>query len=193
MHVGIASTRAPKVEGVKRAFKKLSARFSFNFFDITFEPLQIESGVSDTPLSIEELMRGARQRAESAYQKIISTVHEGERVLAVGVEGGLHVEREAVFLQSWACIFDGMQVSFGSSGSIEIPAALSQAVVRKGADLGKVIDVFAERHDVRSNEGTWGILTDDVITREDSFETAAVIALMPFFNKKIYDRSLSGT
>jgi inosine/xanthosine triphosphatase len=188
MKVLIASMRAPKVNGVKRAFQKLSHIPPFNI--IHFEPMQIESGVQATPLSIDELMTGARQRAETAFS--IAGSKRTEIIFSVGVEGGLYVSQEHSFLQSWACVYDGERFSFGSSGSIEIPQALTDAVVRGGADLGKVIDIFAEQNDVRSNQGTWGILTCDLITREDSFELAALNALAPFFNKKIYERKTLG-
>ena len=59
--------RAPKVNGVQRAFQKLSHIPQFN--NIVFEPMHIESGVQATPLSIDELMTGARQRAETAYAR----------------------------------------------------------------------------------------------------------------------------
>ena len=77
-------------------------------------------------------------------------------------------------------------------GVLKFPRALSDAVVRDGADLGKVIDIFAEQNDVRSNQGTWGILTGDLITREDSFELATLNALAPFFNQKMYERKILG-
>jgi inosine/xanthosine triphosphatase len=188
MKVLIASMRAPKVNGVQRAFQKLSHIPQFN--NIVFEPMHIESGVQATPLSIDELMTGARQRAETAYAG--AGVKSLEAVFSVGVEGGLYVSQQHAFLQSWACVFDGERISFGSSGSIEIPRALSDAVVRDGADLGKVIDIFAEQNDVRSNQGTWGILTCDLITREDSFELATLNALAPFFNGKMYERKTLG-
>ena len=188
MKVVIASTRAPKVNGVQRALRKISALN--NFGNVTVESMSVESGVAATPLSIGELMKGARQRAESVFRQATSGASEDEVILAVGVEGGVHVVEGHTFLQSWVCVYDGASASFGSSGSIEIPAALSDAVVRDGKDLGNVIDVFAEQKNVRSNQGTWGILTNDIITREDSFELAAINALAPFFNKKLYDRSL---
>ena len=191
MKVIIASLRAPKVNGVKRAFRKLSGHAGFQ--DIEFEPMQIESGVNATPLSVEELLIGARQRAESAMSKHAGMKRGDETVYSVGVEGGVSVFLEQAFLQSWACVFDGTRVSFGSSGSIEIPPSLADAVVRDGADLGEVIDIFAGQMNVRSNQGTWGILTNDLITREDSFELATLNALAPFFNGRLYARSLSAS
>jgi inosine/xanthosine triphosphatase len=191
MKVVIASLRTPKVNGVHRAFRKLSQRYSLG--DISFETLSVQSGVQATPLSIDELMAGAQQRARAAYSNAKSRSKNSEVLFSVGVEGGVCVFQQHTFLQSWACVYDGRYLSFGSSGSIEIPAALSDAVVRDRADLGNVIDTFAEQHNVRSKQGTWGILTNDLITREDSFELATINALVPFFNKEIYNRRIPGT
>ena len=188
MKVLIASMRAPKVNGVQRAFRKLSHIVPFDV--VIFEPMSVESGVQATPLSIDELMTGARQRAETAFAS--ARIKDSDYVLSVGVEGGIYISQHHAFLQSWACVYDGETFSFGSSGSIQIPQALSDAVVRDGADLGHVIDIFAEQKNVRSNQGTWGILTGDLITREDSFELATLNALAPYFNKKMYERKNLG-
>lgn len=190
MKVVIASMRAPKVHGVQRAFRKLAQLYSLD--DIVFESMSVESGVPATPLSLDELMTGAQRRAKAAFTEAQERSKTPELIYSVGVEGGICVFRGHAFLQSWACIFNGEQVGFGSSGSIEIPSALSDAVVRDGADLADVIDSFAEQHNVRSNQGTWGILTNDLITREDSFELAAINALVPFLNTGVYNRELPG-
>jgi inosine/xanthosine triphosphatase len=188
MKVVIASIRAPKVNGVQRAFRKLAEIYSLG--EIIFESMSVVSGVSATPLTVDELITGAQQRARTAFAKSQERLKEPGVIYSVGVEGGVCIYQGHTFLQSWACIYNGEQVWFGSSGSIELPSALSDAVVRGGADLGDVIDSFAEQHNVRSNQGTWGILTNDLITREDSFELAAINALVPFLNTRVYNRKL---
>lgn len=190
MKVVIASTRAPKVNGVQRAVRKLAHIYPLG--EIIFESMAVESGVSATPLTIDELLTGAYHRAKAAYEAAQEQSTTPGIIYSVGVEGGVSVFQGHTFLQSWACIYNGEQVGFGSSGSIELPLSLSDAVVRDGADLGEVIDSFAEQHNVRSNQGTWGILTDDLITREDSFELAVINALIPFLNIKVYNRKLPG-
>ena len=184
MKIIIASTRTPKVNGVKKAVAALSTLFLIDMQSIQFEITDAPSGVSDTPVSIEELMRGARQRAQRVFQKI-----DNELVLSVGVEGGLFTIEENVFLQSWTCVYDGVTFHYGSSGAIELPRILAKEVVQNGVDLGIAIDEFAKQADVRSNQGTFGILSNDSITREDSFELATMCAMIPFLNKGIYSHS----
>ena len=52
-------------------------------------------------------------------------------------------------------------------------------VVGKGRSLAEVIDEVAGRADIRSQEGTWGILTANLITRRHAFRDALVNALAP--------------
>jgi inosine/xanthosine triphosphatase len=186
MIIAIASMRTPKVAGVQRAFTKAASLMPGSVSDIVFTMHSVDSGVADTPTSLEELTEGALLRARTLSARLGAAAD-----LFVGVEGGLYRVGEKVFLQSWSCVYDGTRHAFGSSGSIEIPDALAHAVMEKGADLGVVVDGFAEQHDVRSRQGTWGVLTDDLVTREDSFELATFAALMPFFNHKLYNRTLS--
>lgn len=181
MIVRIASTRPPKINGVRRALEQLSARFGIPFSSIRIVSVDAASAVADTPVSVSELMRGAEHRARSIFDASLQ-----EPAYTVGAEGGLFIEHERVFLQSWTCVFDGIRTSFGASGCIEIPERLSREVIGNNIDLGIAIDAFAKRSDVRSNQGTFGILTDDMVTREDSFAAAALNAFMPFFNEKIY-------
>lgn len=181
MTIIIASTRVPKVNGVKRAVERLSSHFGTDFSKIQFIERDVKSEVSDTPKSIEELMRGAHHRALSAYRDI-----PNELAVSIGVEGGLFKNNDKAFLQSWSCMYDGKVIHYGSSGAVEIPQALSDEVFDRGIDLGIAIDGFAQQADVRSKQGTFGVLTNDIITREDSFELSTFFALVPYFNSQVY-------
>ncbi|MFA5833405.1 MAG: inosine/xanthosine triphosphatase [Bacteroidota bacterium] len=184
MKLIIASTRTPKINGVKKAVIQLSTIFQFDPASVEYETKETTSGVSDMPISIEETMLGSRQRASSVFRKDGNDI-----VFSVGVEGGLFRNDNKVFLQSWTCAFDGERYHYGSSGAIEIPDALADKVMNLGIELGIAIDEFAKQADVRSRQGTFGILTNDLITREDSFAMATMFALIPFLNRNIYSHS----
>jgi inosine/xanthosine triphosphatase len=181
MKIIIASTRIPKVNGVKKAVQKLSALYAYDAASVQYEMFEGKSGVSDTPMSVDESLRGAKQRALSVFRPL-----ELEKVFSVGVEGGLFEFEGKVFLQSWSCVYDGVVFHFGSSGSIELPSSLAAEMIHRKIELGIAIDEFAKQADVRSKQGTFGILTNDLITREDSFELATTFALIPFLNRGIY-------
>ena len=207
--VAVGSTRRPKVNAVSEA---LIAIRTVSDLLPTFEIVGVEvpSGVRHTPLSREDLMAGARQRAEALIQ--IARAQNKCWKYFVGLEGGfdvipgldvipsldvmpeLDVVSEAsnrwVFLESWAYVTDGEgRGSFGQSGAVLVPEALTETVVDGGVELSQAIDAFAGGHNIRDAEGAWGILTRNLTTRQDSFRVAVINAFAPFFNRELYTAS----
>jgi non-canonical (house-cleaning) NTP pyrophosphatase len=100
----------------------------------------VPSGVRHTPLTREDTMSGARQRAEA----LIALARQNKEFWSyfVGLEGGLDVVstggQRHVFLQNWAYVTDGRgRGSFGQSGGIVLPDALAAKVVNQGSSCPK--------------------------------------------------------
>jgi len=190
--IAAGSTRRPKLNAVQEAADLFRCYFSA---DTTIEVhgYEVESGVSHTPLSREELMQGARQRAETLAARLAATGDAAN--FYVGLEGGLDVVEEQgrrrVFLESWAYVADGERGHFGCSGSIEIPEALAEEVVIRGTELSAAIDDFAGQAGIRDAQGGWGVLSGNLILRQESFRVAVVAAFAPFYNHRLYQTAKS--
>jgi inosine/xanthosine triphosphatase len=188
--VVVGSTRKPKVGAVRDAVATFGSLLAPDK-QIEVIGVEVESGVSHTPTSREELMQGARQRAE-AVQKLAAQNREGGDFF-VGLEGGLDVIQEngqrRVFLESWAYVSDGTRGFFGRSGSIEVAEAVVEEVVDRGTELSIAIDRFAGEAGVRDAQGAWGVLSGNLVTRQDSFRVAVITAFAPFYNAKMYRRA----
>lgn len=188
--VAVGSTRKPKLRAVKLALEAVSARLAP---DAEFEivGLEVQSGVSATPTSSEELMRGAQHRAE-ALLRMAQEGHKPWRYF-VGLEGGLEVLQDdrarRVFLESWAYVSDGSRGHYGRSGSIELPEDLAHEVLERGFDLSDAIDRFAGAVGIRDGQGAWGILSGELIPRDESFRLAVITAFAPFYNARAYGRA----
>jgi non-canonical (house-cleaning) NTP pyrophosphatase len=218
--IAVGSTRRPKLNAVNEAINVVGSMLAT---DSEFEIVGVEvpSGVGHTPCSREELMRGARQRAEALVQ-VARQRNESWRYF-LGLEGGLDIAREdvlytdggteasevrittsgdntfknlrRVFLESWAYVTDGARGYFGRSGGVEIPEALAHEVVDNGTELSEAIDRFAVSQDpdqfagtsgIRNAQGAWGVLSCDLITRQEAFRVAVIAAFAPFYNAKMY-------
>jgi non-canonical (house-cleaning) NTP pyrophosphatase len=59
-------------------------------------------------------------------------------------------------------------------------------VLGRGEDLGRAADHYFERRDVAGHEGTFGVLTNGVVTREEAFARSMLHALAPFYNAVAY-------
>jgi non-canonical (house-cleaning) NTP pyrophosphatase len=136
-------------------------------------------------------MRGARQRVES----LVRLARETRRPWRyfVGLEGGLEVLQDdrsrRVFLESWAYVSDGTRGFYGRSGGIELPEELAHEVLERGFDLSDAIDRFAGAVGIRDGHGAWGVLSADLIRRDESFRVAVITAFAPFYNAKMYGRA----
>jgi inosine/xanthosine triphosphatase len=134
------------------------------------------------------LMRGARQRAEALVEH--AREKGAEWKYFVGLEGGLDVLEEngkrRVFLESWAYVSDGRRGHFGRSGGVEIPEALAHEVLERDVELSVAIDKFAGDVGIRDAQGAWGVLSGNLITRQEAFRVAVIAAFAPFYNEKMY-------
>ncbi len=187
MIIAIASTRGPKVEAVKHVMRRIHRHLGAGSSTPEYLTSTIETGVT-MPRSLHELMLGARKRAEK-----LQTLFRSKKKTAdyyIGLEGGFHAiqsgGRREVFLQSWAYVSDGKAGFFGSSGNVMVPERIAREVMLRGRDLSEVIDEVANETDIRSRQGTWGVLTRDLVTRKRSFEIALTAAFAPFYNSSLY-------
>jgi inosine/xanthosine triphosphatase len=190
--IAVGSTRRPKLNAVQEAADLFRCFFPAET-NIEVKGCEVESGVSHTPSSRKELMQGARQRAEVLTRRLAVSGEPAR--FYVGLEGGLDTVEEngdrRVFLESWAYVTDGERGHFGSSGSIEIPEALAEEVLVRGTELSVAIDEFAGQVGIRDGQGAWGVLSGNLISRQDSFRVAVVAAFAPFYNQNLYRISKS--
>lgn len=155
---------------------------------VRIEARAVETNVSAMPLSDDELMRGARNRAVAAGEALKAEGIAAD--ICVGLEGGFHsVKFDGIwhtYLHGWAYATDGERGWFGGAPSVEIPPSIARRVIDGKLELGDVIDQIAGEHDIRSRQGTWGVLSRDLLTRSMSFEAALIAALAPFYNAPFY-------
>jgi inosine/xanthosine triphosphatase len=206
--LAVGSKRGPKLNAVTEALAVFSSSLAP---DSQFEVVgvEVESGVSHTPASREELMRGARQRAEALVQ--LQRKDGAVWKYFVGLEGGLDVVQEGVsaeemrwratlkqygrrrvFLESWAYVTDGVRGHYGRSGSIELPESVAREVLENGIELSVAIDKFAGAVGIRDAQGAWGVLSNNFISRQEAFRIAVIAAFAPFYNEKVYRTSAIG-
>ncbi len=199
IYVAVGTLRRPKLNAVWEALSVVGSSLDP---DAQFEVVGVEvpSQVGHTPLTRAELMAGARARAE-ALVRIGQEERQPWRYF-VGLEGGLDLVEEdgappeqrasppsRVFLESWAYVTDGAgRGAYGQSGAIELPATLARRVVEEKIELARAIDEYAGEQGIRDAQGAWGVLSRNLITRQDSFRTAVISAFAPFFNAEVYRR-----
>jgi inosine/xanthosine triphosphatase len=188
--IAVGSMRRPKLEAVRAAMDDVGELLVVGR-PIEILGVEVASGVTHTPASREELMRGARQRSEAL--RAVAARSRSRWDYYVGLEGGLDALREngqnRVFLESWAYASDGVQGYFGRSGAVELPPDLAEEVLGRGTELSVAIDRFAGAQGIRDAQGAWGILSGNKISRREAFRVAVIAAFAPFYNRRMYRRT----
>ena len=188
--VAVGSTRKPKLGAVSEALAAFAGKLVPDG-DFEVVGVEVESGVDSTPTSCEKLMRGARQRAEALAR--LAREERKPWKYFVGLEGGLEVLQDdrarRVLLESWAYVSDGTRGYYGRSGGIEVPEELAHEVLERGFELSDAIDRYAGAVGIRDGQGAWGVLSADLIPRQESFRVAVIAAFAPFYNARMYGRA----
>jgi len=143
------------------------------------QAVDVASGVADQPMSDDEMVTGARNRAEAARLAL-------DADLGLGMEGGVQRSDWGCLLTGWAAVVDRQGcVSVGSGGSLALPPALAKAL-EQGEELGPAMDKLSGQHDTRRGPGSVGILTKGLVSREEAFRVAVAYALTQFLHPKWY-------
>jgi inosine/xanthosine triphosphatase len=180
--VAVGSLRGPKLDAVRDALSVLGPRLG-DGADFEVVGIDVASGVRHTPLSREETMSGARNRAEKIRRTAQEKVNPWR--FFVGLEGRIEVVCENglrwTFLENWAYVSDANgRGSFGQSGAILLPESIAKRVVEDGIELSDGMDAYAGFSGVRDAQGAWGVLTHGLITRQDSYRIAVINAFASF-------------
>ena len=185
MLILVGSTRPAKIEAARAAIDTI-ALVDGRFRQTTIRAVDLTEIAPTMPMTERAILEGARIRARTLIERT-STVGDAQSRLAIGVEGGLDPlpgDRDRYVLKTWAAVTDGRRWGFGAGGAIMLPEDITREVLN-GRELGDVIDDVA-RTSVRGTRGAWGVLTLDLIGRQDSFKSAIVAALAPFYNPALY-------
>jgi len=175
MKIILGSKNPAKLEAVRLAF----SRFFPNENVIEVEGQSAPSGVSDQPMSHEETVTGAINRA--LYCK---GHYEGD--FFVGLEGGIaeFPATKELCLTSWAVLVakDNERIGKGGGEMLVLPLELCE-LLSQYKELAPAADIYFKKYNVRENEGTVGALTKGLVSRSQWFEKALILALASFENK----------
>lgn len=169
MKIAIGTKNRAKVEAVKQSFQYLG--------HVQFIETNVPSEVSAQPFSDDETMQGAVNRAKNALVK-------EQADIGIGLEGGVMETEESCFLCNWGALVDrNYEVTVAGGAKIPLPMEIYEEL-KKGKELGEIMEIYANQHDVRQNEGAIGILTNGMVTRTEMYEHILKILIGQWKYKK---------
>jgi inosine/xanthosine triphosphatase len=173
MRVAVGSKNPLKRRAVAAVLRRIYPRAAVS-------AVEVDSGVSANPLSNEETLAGAIQRARSARRKT------GAR-WGVGLEGGMAKISGRWFTCVWCAVWDGKKETVGGCVHCEVPPSVVRAIRSGGEEMGACMDRLAGMRLTKRKMGAEGILTGGRATREEGFRNAVLYALAPRITAKYYN------
>ncbi len=174
LSVVVASQNPIKVDSVKRAFSKV-----FQGTKVDVIPKSFPSGVSDQPMTDNETLTGAKNRAENAKNE------HPKADYWIGIEGGVETKSSEMHVFAWVYILSENQMGKAKTATFLLPKAVVD-LVNQGKELGEADDIVFNKSNSKQKSGAVGILTHDLIDRATYYEPAVVLALIPFVNQALY-------
>jgi inosine/xanthosine triphosphatase len=137
-------------------------------------------------MSDEETLRGALNRVSNAMHA------RPQADYWIGMEGGIEVMDGELAAMAWIVVRSPTRIGKSRTGTFFLPPAVAE-LVRQGNELGDADDLIFNRSNSKQDNGTVGILTDNVIDRVQLYEHALILALIPFKNEALYTDDVSRT
>ena len=167
--VGIGSSNPVKVQAVKNFFAWLGKD------DVVFESFKAPSSISDQPMSREETIQWAFNRAKWILQNYPDVD------LAFWLEGGVEdVDTpigKKMFLQGWTVAIDqDGKVGIGAGNYVELPEIVAQGL-REGQELGPLMDKLLGTKGIKHWDWTVWLLTRWYLKRTQAFELQVAMAM----------------
>ena len=178
MRLNIGSKNIVKIEALKETIK------DYDFLsDTEIIPKEVNSDVSDQPMTIDETVDGAINRAKASYSNCD---------YSVGIESGFMKVKSAKtgYMEITICaIYDGKDTSLGFSSAFECPPKVMKNIIDDNQDLTQACNSVGLTADPKLGQaqGIVGILTKGRIKRKDYTRQAITMALIQLDNKELYD------
>jgi len=179
MIINIASKNPVKID----AFRDVLSEYTL-LADCEIYSYNAKSGVSEQPKSLDEIIKGAINRAQSAFNGC---------KYSVGLESGLTEvpHTKTGFMELCACvIYDGKTNHLGLSCAFEVPIEIIKRIKEESLDLNEAsyrTGITKDRK-IGSSDGIIGLLTKGRVTRKEYTKQAIKMALIHLENEALYTK-----
>ncbi len=166
----VASDNPVKIQAALNGFQRIFPAEQFSA-----SSLPVPSGVSAQPVTNGETLRGAMQRVNAVREQAADADYW------VGIEGGVEERDGEMEVFAWVVVASADRIGKSRTATFYLPQEVTR-LVRQGLELGDADDRIFGRSNSKQQNGSVGLLTEDVITRLAYYEHAVILALIPFKN-----------
>lgn len=132
---------------------------------------KVDSGIAEQPMSEEETVRGATNRAIAALEYAD---------FGVGLEGGVTTIGGVMFECAWCVVVDKSgRKGVGGGLYFELPKKVAD-LISAGGELGPIMNQLTGEENVKEKSGAIGIFTKGKLDRKTAYVQLVTSALIKF-------------
>lgn len=178
MHFFVGTTNKTKLLAVQLAIQD-------EWPDAVIVGYDVESGVASQPMSDEETLQGAQNRARQAIQqgRAEFTELDPAEYLAIGLEGGVVMFAEELWSTVWVAVLDANGQFFTANGArMKLAPHIAQPILN-GEEMGPVMEHLMGVDNIRQKQGMLGVVTKNYVTRAEEYGGIAKLAIGLWFGR----------
>ncbi len=191
--VRVGSNNEPKIAAVRSALLAYAP-------EVRVEGVGVVSGVAEQPVGLDEIIRGASNRARAAVEsqgcELAVGIEDGLIELPQGADGSPSSVSEFKVRHvniGCAAVTDGKRLSFGFSSGFAYPPDCSRRAAAQRAPIGGLFDRLWQKRRGEASAlpsargiGNVGRLTLGVLPRREYARHAVLCALVAFLHPDLY-------
>jgi inosine/xanthosine triphosphatase len=183
--VCVGSLNPTKVNAVKIAFEKY-----FNKFEIF--KIKADSRVPNQPIGIDQIIKGAKNRAEQALNYFNNKKQMKSSIFGIGIEAGLvkvpFAKTKYMDFQFCVIMDKNRNITLGSGIAFEYPQmVINEIFSNQESEIGTIMGKLANNLNLKNEAGAISFLSKNVIVRTEILTQAVICALLPWINKELYE------
>lgn len=148
--IAVGSNNSVKIQAVKNALGNE---------DIQVISCAASSNVREQPLSNEETLQGAINRAQDCLKRTGAN-------LAIGLEAGVVFLQDQVYLCHWGAIVDLNQNTYFTNGPLILLPSTYRKALEEGKNLEDIMHHSTGIENLGAKEGAIGVFTRNSLNRE---------------------------
>ena len=195
MIIFVGSINPVKINAVKQVFSII-----FPKKNITVKSLDVSSEVSNQPIELNNVVKGAVKRAQNALEKakkIFPTYFENEdkekdeQIFSIGIEAGLvsipFTISGYLDYQFCAIIDKTGKISIGSNSGWEYPSEVINSIINnRDLEIADIMAKISGDNEIKHRGGAIGYFSKGKLKREELTRQGIFMALIPWMNQDKY-------
>jgi len=175
--INVGSKNIQKIDAVKEVLNEYP-----DFKNCIVTGIDVKSGISEQPKSMDETIKGAINRAKGSFLNCD---------YSFGIESGLMKvpETKSGYMDFTACaIYDGKTICLGLSPALEMPIKATKMIFDEGLDINQAFFKLGltKNQKLGSSEGALGLLTKGRVNRLNYTKQAIYMAMVHLENPGLY-------